>query len=169
MYIELPFDCIICITFLGKDEAEQLTGVTAVSTLTVSHRYESEEVGVRWDRLKPDMSGGDALCLTIVFIYENLWQEASITGNATPVPPRHFQVGEPLLSCLWVWGYWLNWFLADLYCPLLWCKEFLMMVCCQRRWNHRSLQTLLVYTGWHYDERHEHCYTAGWLDSTRTS
>lgn len=72
-----------------------------------------------------------------------------IAGNPKkPFPPRHLQHENLLQSCLWVWGYWINWFLADLYFLFLWCIDFLMMVCCQRHWNHRSLQTLFVYITW---------------------
>lgn len=76
----------------------------------------------------------------------------NIPDNARRLfPPCHFQVRDLLRFCIWVGGYWLNWFLPDLSCWLHWGKEFLMILCCQKCWNHRSPQTTLVH-GLDYDQ-----------------
>lgn len=55
-------------------------------------------------------------------------REPDMTGNGERfLLPRHFQVGELLNFCRQLWAYWINWFSADLLCPLLWCGEFLMI------------------------------------------
>lgn len=61
------------------------------------------------------------------------WREAPPTATfpgwrSTPLPRS---VAPRLLDKLI--------FLADLYCPLLWCKEFLMMRRCQRRWSPHTI------------------------------
>lgn len=54
--------------------------------------------------------------------------EPNMTGNSErPLLPCHFQVGELLNFCQQFWAYWINWFSPDLFCPLLWCREFIMI------------------------------------------
>lgn len=58
-------------------------------------------------------------------------------NGARPLPPPHFQV--PLLRSAALRLLDKLIFLADLYCPLLWCKEFLMMRRCQRCWSPHAI------------------------------
>lgn len=91
-------------------------------------------------------------CINSATESEMTAREPNMTGNGErPLLPRHFQVGELLNFCLRLWAYWINWFSADPFCPLLWCGEFLMILCCQRGRNQASLQTIIC-TCWHCDE-----------------